>query len=244
MTTERRVVVLSAEWRWLAMLNYTVDPALLANLVPSGVELDTYEGRAFVSLIGFRFRRTRVLGIPIPFHQDFEEVNLRFYTRRDLGGETRHGVTFIRETVPRHAVSTMAWLTYNEPYVTLPMRSSVPPFDSADPERARFEWGHAGRARHLEIRVGGSGARPPEGSEARFLAERHWGYTRQRDGSTFEYQVLHPPWRVWHGESSVGGDMESLYGPAFGRVLAGKPASAFLADGSAVTISRPAVVPR
>src|SRR5215831_8739585 len=110
---------LTAEWRMLAMLNYVVDPAMVADLVPRGTEFDSFDGRTYISLVGFRFERARVRGLWIPFHSDFDEVNLRFYVRRVLEGEVRRGVVFIREVVPRWAIAATARRTYNEPYVAL-----------------------------------------------------------------------------------------------------------------------------
>src|SRR6266850_1391491 len=114
-------VFLTAEWRNVAMLNYAIDPALVQHLVPRGVELDFFAGKTYVSLVGFMFLRTRVLGRRVPFHQDFEEVNLRFYVRRQVSGGTRRGVVFIREIVPKRAVAAVARLVFNENYVCLPM---------------------------------------------------------------------------------------------------------------------------
>ena len=52
---------------------------------------------AYVSLVGFRFLNTRVLGVSIPFHRDFDEVNLRFYVRRNIGSEVRReSSSFVR----------------------------------------------------------------------------------------------------------------------------------------------------
>ncbi|HLW76847.1 MAG TPA: DUF2071 domain-containing protein, partial [Bryobacteraceae bacterium] len=67
-------VFLTAEWRMLAMLNFEIDPALLRRHLPRACELDLWNGHALVSLVGFRFLNTRVLGAAIPFHRDFEEV--------------------------------------------------------------------------------------------------------------------------------------------------------------------------
>ena len=64
------------------MLNYEVPPALLGPMVPVGTELDTWGGITLASIVGFRFLDTRVFGIPIPGHRNFDEVNLRFYVRR------------------------------------------------------------------------------------------------------------------------------------------------------------------
>ena len=74
---------LTARWQDLIMANYEVDPSLLAPHVPRGTELDLDDGRCFVSLVGFMFLDTRVLGMPIPFHVNFEEVNLRYYVKRE-----------------------------------------------------------------------------------------------------------------------------------------------------------------
>ena len=77
----------------------------------------------------------------------------------------------------------------------------------------------------------------PAGSEAEFITEHYWGYTRQRDGGTLEYQVEHPRWRVWTApEASFAGDAVALYGAGFGAVLAAPPRSAHVAEGSAVLV--------
>ncbi len=113
---------LTARWEHLVLLNYTVDPALLRPLVPRGTGLDAWEGRYLMSLVAFRFLDTRVLGVSIPGHRNFEEANLRFYVRRQgPDGAWRRAVVFIRELVPRWAIATMARLVYNEPYLSVPM---------------------------------------------------------------------------------------------------------------------------
>src|SRR6185503_10439864 len=104
----------TAHWRFLMMLNYEVDPSVLHPLVPRGTELDTWHGRTYASVVGFLFLDTRVLGLAIPFHRDFEEVNLRFYVRRREAEAWRRGVVFIKEIVPRWAIATVARVAYNE----------------------------------------------------------------------------------------------------------------------------------
>src|SRR5512138_986587 len=108
---------LTAEWKNLLMLNYAVDPSLLGSFVPAGTELDAFEGKTYVSLVGFEFNRTCVLGCRVPFHQNFEEVNLRFYVRRG----SKRGVVFIRELVPKYLVSAVARLLFKENYSCVPM---------------------------------------------------------------------------------------------------------------------------
>lgn len=98
---------LSAEWRYLAMLNYRVPPEWLAPFVPKETQLDVWDGFAYVSLVGFHFRNTRLLGVPIPFHRTFEEVNLRFYVKRVVNGEVRQARRQ-RRGAPRRDVSARA----------------------------------------------------------------------------------------------------------------------------------------
>lgn len=235
-------VFLTAEWRYLAMLTFEADAALLKPRVPRGTELDTHDGRTLISLVGFRFLRTRVLGFRVPFHQDFDEVNLRFYVRREVDGELRRGVTFIREIVPRHLIAFVARLAYNEPYVTLPMRSDVPPPTAAGsaPFRVKYSWKTAAGWQHVALTAQGPPAFPDRHGEATFITDHPWGYGRRRDGSTLEYRVEHPAWRVWTGaQPEVGGDMRVLHGAGLGDALARAPVSALLAEGSPVTVGRP-----
>jgi uncharacterized protein YqjF (DUF2071 family) len=223
------------------MLNYAVEPSLLRPFVPKGTDLDSWEGVTFLSLVGFLFANTRVFGVPIPWHRTFEEVNLRFYVRRTVHGEIRRAVTFLREVVPRPLIAAVARLAYNEPYQALPMRHRFGPL-CADgvPTTVEYQWrlptGWAG----LSVQTTGPGRAAVAGSQEEFITEHYWGYTRQRDGSTVEYRVAHPTWRVWSVQAPrLDGDVSPLYGPEIARILSGPPASAFFADGSAVTVSTP-----
>jgi len=225
---------LTAEWRSLLMVNYRMDPAVLEPLVPPGVELDELDGQTYVSLVGFLFLHTRLMGLPIPFHRDFEEFNLRFYVRRRVGSEVRRGVVFVKEIVPMRAIAWTARTFYNEPYVAMPMRHEV------SAERVRFGWRQGGMWSSLSARLEGEPELPDDGSEEQFIAEHYWGYCAQPDGGTVEYRVEHPPWRLWRA-SDVRADLdaEPLYGRAFAETLAGDPASAFVAEGSTVAVRRP-----
>src|SRR4051812_4269987 len=113
---------LTANWRYLVMLNFAVDPKVLQPLVPRGTELDFHDDQTFLSVVGFLFLDTRVMGLPIPLHRDFEEVNLRFYVRRKSADEWRRGLVFVRELVPRRAIALIARTFYGEPYSAVPMR--------------------------------------------------------------------------------------------------------------------------
>ena len=220
------------------MLNYRVPPELVLPFVPPGTQLDLWNDVAFISVVGFLFANTRVLGVPIPLHRTFEEVNLRCYVRRELAGETRRAVTFIREIVPRRAIALTARAIYNEPYSALPMRRhmrSTPEDTVVDYEwKGVFGWTGV----HLSATGAPEAIRP--GSEQEFIAEHAWGYTRQRDGGTVEYEVRHPKWKFWPARTArLAGTTTDVYPPEFARTVSGAPDSAFLADGSHVTVHAP-----
>jgi uncharacterized protein YqjF (DUF2071 family) len=224
---------LTARWQWLAMLNYEMEPAALQPFVPAGAELDSFEGIAYASVVGFLFLDTRVLGVGVPFHRDFEEVNLRFYVRRRAPEGWRRGVVFIRELVPRRAIATIARIVYGENYVRLPMRHRL------DGLVVSYEWRARGRWNALHVRACGDPALPAPGSAEEFITEHYWGYTARRRGPALEYRVEHVPWRVWEvGEASLTCDAGLLYGPAFAEALSRPSRSAFLAEGSPVAVYR------
>jgi uncharacterized protein len=233
---ERRVF-LSAEWRDLVMLNYEVEPGILRQYVPRGVELDAFAGRTFVSLVGFRFLRTKLYGfLAVPFHRNFDEVNLRFYVRRrEAGGEIRRGVVFVRELVPRAAIAGLARLMYGEKYDACPIEHRIE--RSADAISAEYEWKWRGERFRLCAQARGEPARVAEGCLENFITEHYWGYSAKSASETIEYRVSHEPWRVWVTmDARFEGDGEALYGAGFGEILRGTPDSVLIAEGSPVLV--------
>jgi uncharacterized protein len=232
---------LTAHWRWLVMVNYAIDARVLEPRVPAGTTLDLWQGQALVSVVGFRFLDTRLRGVPIPFHRNFDEVNLRFYVRRTTPqGAVRRGVVFVREFVPRTAIALLARLAYNEPYSAAPMRRTAPAKRGDPPGRLTYEWQLGGRWQRLGASAFGDPARAASDSEATFITEHYWGYTRQRDGSTVEYEVAHPAWRVWVAADPVlDVDVATVYGAPFVEALSRAPTSVFVAEGSPVAVYPP-----
>ena len=232
---------LRARWLDLLMLNYVVDPALLRPHVPLGTELDLWRGDALVSLVGIRFVDTRMLGVAFPGHRDFDEVNLRFYVRREVDGDCRRAVVFLREVVPRRAIAWTARALYNEPYVARPMRHAIA--ENGVERRLRYEWQERSTWVGLEATTTGDPAPFVSGSQAEFITEHFWGYTRQRDGGTIEYHVAHPSWRVWETTSARAiGPLTETYGAGLAAILEGTPRSSFVAEGSDVVVFRPSRV--
>jgi uncharacterized protein YqjF (DUF2071 family) len=232
-------VFLTAEWLHLAMLNYEVDAGLLLPFVHVGTELDRWNGRVFVSLVGFRFLKTKLFGfLPIPMRSNFDEVNLRFYVRRLAEGEVRRGVVFIHEVVPSRAIAFVARTFYNENYVALPMAHEIRSVGD-NGLRVAYRWRTGQRWNAINLETDGNSELPSEGSVEQFITEHYWGYAAQPDGGCVEYRVTHPSWRVWQvRQSAFEGDGKKFYGKDIAAVLCRKPESAFLAEGSAVTVMR------
>ena len=224
-------VFLAAEWRNLLMLNYAVHPALLSPFLPAGTELDDFDGTSFVSLVAFEFNKTRILGRAVPFHQSFEEVNLRFYVRR----EWKRGVVFIRELVSRIAVTAVARLAFGENYSCVPMSHAI--HQDGDATEAEYSWGAVPARCSMQAECAAAAYLPADGSLSQFITEHYWGYAAQRNGGCLEYEVRHPRWRIRDARSAVfSGDAENYYGPELARALTRVPDSAFFAEGSAVTV--------
>lgn len=222
---------LTAAWNDLVMLNYEVDPAVLQPLVPRGTELDFWRGKVLVSMVGFMFLNTKLLGIPIPFHRHFEEVNLRFYVRRKGAEGWQRGVVFIKEIVPKIAIATVARVCYNENYEAMAMRHQI------TPEAISYSWRRDKEWSFLQAQMSGGPQPWQAGSEEEFITEHYWGYARQRDGGTVEYRVEHPPWLVWRATGATFKcDIGEIYGAQFEPYLQASPTSAFVAVGSPVTV--------
>jgi uncharacterized protein YqjF (DUF2071 family) len=230
---------LTAEWRHLLMLNYEIDPAVLQPFVPRGTEIDTWNGRTFASIVAFHYSNTRLWGLPIPFHRDFDEINFRFYVRRPTAAGYRRGVVFIKEVVPRIAVATIARRFYNENFVCHPMRFQVRMPTPAHRGFVEYAWVCPSGTNVVRAEFSGQPELPAPDSQEEFITEHYWGYSILRDGSTCEYRVDHPPWRVWPAaRAEFKCDVSRFYGPQFEPALGRGPFSAFVAEGSPVTVYR------
>jgi uncharacterized protein YqjF (DUF2071 family) len=217
------------------MLNFVVDPKILQPLLPFETELDFHDGQTFLSVVGFLFLDTRVIGLPIPLHRNFEEVNLRFYVRRKSENEWRRGVVFVREMVPRRAIALIARIFYDEPYSALPMRHVLEHKDGR--VFVEYQWRRGSRWETLAMTATGEPQNAAEGSHEEFITEHYWGYTARGSGCS-EYRVEHPRWRLWTAESTkFDADVTTLYGPQFVETLAAPPVSGFMAEGSPIQVN-------
>lgn len=213
------------------MANYAVEPSLLENRVPPGMTLDFHDGKCFVSLVAFMFLDTRVLKIPVPFHVNFEEVNLRFYVKRETENETRRGVVFVKEIVPRLAIATVARVFYGEPYEAWKMSHQK------TSDELIYVWWKRDAAHHVKIKIGENMGVPAENSHGEFIIEHYWGYTKRSAARTDEYKVEHPKWELFDVKNyEIKTDFGKLYGAEFAFLNDAKPNSIFMAKGSPVSV--------
>ncbi len=250
---EGRTPFLRASWRDLIMVTWAVDSALLVPFLAHGTELDLWQGEALASIVAFDFRDTRVLGLRVPFHVRFPEVNLRFYVQRRMpDGAIRRGVTFIQEMVPRRGIVAIARTIYGEPYIVRPMRRiAAPDPDAHSPQRhaiprtVQYQWKRDGQWE--EVRATMQRAPQPlvPASIEEFVVEHYWGYTRRPGKPTMEYDLAHPRWQVdATAICAVNADLSTLYGEQFARVLCEPPISTFVAEGSPVAVYAGVPLPR
>jgi uncharacterized protein YqjF (DUF2071 family) len=225
---------LRAEWRKLAMANYSVDRKIVEKYLPYKTEIDTWNNICYVSLVGFMFVNTRLKGVKIPFHTNFEEVNLRFYVRfKDHEGWKR-GVVFIKEIVPRHALTFVANTIYKENYETMSMNHSW--IKSGDSLTVEYQWKKK-NWNSFKVKTEMEAVEIQDGSEEEFITEHFWGYTAITRDRTSEYGVEHPRWKVYPiREHSITVDFGDVYDQDFKFLLNEKPKSVFLAEGSEIVV--------
>lgn len=226
---------MKAEWNDLLFINYEINPEFLKKYVPKGTELDLFNGKCYISLIGFMFENVKILGIKVPYHVNFEEVNLRFYVKRFDDGVWKRGVVFVKEIVPKHAITFVANTLYNEQYQTLPMRHERS--SDIDSLLFKYEWKKDNSWNSISVTTGKELLPIEVDSEAEFISEHYYGYTISPRKKTVEYEVQHPRWQQYQViDYAVNVDFEMVYGKEFAFLQDLKAASCFVAKGSKISI--------
>jgi uncharacterized protein YqjF (DUF2071 family) len=227
---------LQAQWNNLLMLNYEVDPEILKPYLPAETVLDVWQGKSLVSMVGFMFADTKVLGFKWPWHINFEEVNLRFYVKHFDGRQWKRGAVFISEIVPKSLIALIANNLYKEHYRALPMRHSVIP-DGVNHTEFLYEWKLKGVWNKLGATVSDRFEAIIQGSPEEFIFEHYWGYNSLSATKTMEYQVEHVSWQIAKVKDHIfNADIAGLYGEQFVPFLQKPPYSAFFANGSDISV--------
>ena len=222
---------LSAEWRKLLVFNYEVDKSVLDKYLPANTELDLWNNTCYISLVGFMFLNTKLKGIKVPLHVNFEEINLRFYVRH----KEKRGVVFIKEIVPKRALTFVANTLYKENYQTL--STSHKWIDEDDNLFVEYCWNPNNLMNIISANTSSVSVEILPESEAEFIFEHYWGYTKISENKTSEYEVQHPRWNVYSiKDHSIQVDFKNTYGEDFAFLNSEKPVSVFLAEGSEIRV--------
>ncbi len=230
-----RQTFLTAEWRKLLMINYVIDEKVLLPYLPYGTEIDYFQDRCYISLVGFMFLNTKVKGIRVPCHADFEEINLRFYVRYYDKGIWKRGVVFIKEIVPKPALAFIANRFYKEHYESLPMRHAWK--QEKDLLTIQYEWKKNAQWNTIAATIYPQLQPLQPESEEEFIAEHYWGYTRLKENCSSEYGVEHPTWGYYTTKNhTVSVDFGTTYGANFSFLQSLQPYSVFVAEGSPVIV--------
>lgn len=226
---------LKANWENIIMANYEIDPEKLIPFLPKGVELDLYEGKAYVSLVGFMFKKTKLFNVPIPHFGTFEEINLRFYVVRKEGDTVKRGVVFINETIPYPIVAWMANKLYKEHYTVVPTKHEIT--TESKSKKVQFEWLLNKKWNSIYVEATTEAKVMESQSLEKFIFEHYYGYTKIDQNNTEEYKLQHPSWRVNQVlDYKMDCDFTAMYGDAFSVLDTTKPEAVFIAEGSSVGI--------
>jgi uncharacterized protein len=229
-------IFLKANWENIIMANYVINPKILVPFLPKGVELDFFNDKCYISLVGFMFKNIKLFNIPIPFFGSFEEINLRFYVKRiDENGLTRRGVVFINETIPYPIVAWMANKLYNEQYTVVPTKHNI--VEDKFFKIVEFEWLLNQKWNSIKVQATVASKEMEKNSLERFIYEHYFGYTKISESETEEYKLQHPSWKVSQvTDYAIDCNFEAMYSKSFSVLNEIKPEAVFIADGSAVAI--------
>ena len=226
---------LTAKWQNLIMANFEIDSTYLLPYLPKGVELDFYNGKTYISLVGFLFKDTKLFKVPIPLLGTFEEVNLRFYVIRKVGKKIKRGVVFINETVPNKTVAWVANKLYKEHYIAIPTKHTWNITEQT--KEIEYNWLVNKKWNSLKVNASATKQKIINGSMEEFIFEHYYGYTKISDSESQEYRINHPKWRVNNvNNSSVQCDFTQMYGPDFGALSHQNPESVIIAEGSDISV--------
>lgn len=233
---------LTANWNYIVMCNFQCDPEMLMPYLPAGCELATFEGEHYISLVAFQFHNTTIFSLPVPFHRNFNEVNLRFYVKHvhPETGELERGVVFIKEFVTSPLVALTARTFFKENYHTAMVSSEIvfAPEAVDEPQEVSYSWHNRRGEACVAVQTRGGRVDLSTSTEAAFFSEHYLGFTRKSANETLSYRVRHEPWDFWQlSKFEITGNWEEFYNTEFSRVLSEKPRSVFLFDGSPVTVS-------
>ncbi|PRP67443.1 YqjF family protein [Nonlabens agnitus] len=223
---------LTSTWSYLPFANYKVPPALLKPYLPKGTQLDLRGDLADISLVGLRFENTRILNLPVPFHINFSEINLRLYVKQT--GTNRRGVVFIKEIVDKPLITLVANKLYNERYDTMPLDFQLE--EDKEFHHVHYKW-KPKDWQEMTVNYEPAALSIEDGSNEQFILERYFGYSSYDPQTTYEYEVRHASWKHYKvTDYQINVNFEQTYGKEFALLDTLEPDSVMMAHGSRISI--------
>jgi hypothetical protein len=188
--------LLSMRWDDVLFAHWPVDPDVVAPTLPEGLTVDTYDGDAYLGIVGFRMDSIRPRGAPVG--RSFPELNLRTYVQSADGP----GVYFYNLDADDRIGVTLARALFELPYYRAEMR--VDDREAGVRFRSRRTHRDAASAR-FDATYRPTGAAEPvaPGSLDAFLTERYRFYTESDSGRLYRGDIEHPPWEVSDATLSI-----------------------------------------
>ncbi len=233
---------MKARFADLVAINFHVDEKILLPLVPPGLELDHFNGEAYVSLVAMMLRGAKVWGLPFSIVPSTPELSLRFYVKHIHDNKVDKGTCLIKDYV---AGSTAAWFLesqFQSAFSKLKMKQTASGFGKGETPEVEYQWKVDENWNKLRVRARSRIQKTGDGTKVGFILD-HFNYYGRHDGRTLAYRVERPRWDVWDAaQANFTCDVQRLFGKSFVRPLAKRPASVFVTSGSPVTIFKPVVI--
>ena len=212
---------LTMRWEELLFLHWPMAAAVLRPHLPAGLELETFDGSAWLGVVPFRMARTRLRWLPpVPTTHTFPEINLRTYVR--AGG--RSGVWFFSLDAASRLAVESARLGFGLPYFAARMACRRDG-ECVHYHSERTDWRGPAASFRGDWRPVGSFAPAVRGTLLHFLVERYCMFVSRR-GRLMCGEVAHAPWQLAAAEVRLeANDMTRL----LGCELLGPPVSALVA---------------
>lgn len=183
-------IFMSGEWKDLIMSTFEIDKSILEPYLPKNTEIDFYKGKALLSMVAFTFSKVKFFGIRVPFHQQFGQINFRFYVKSKIDGAK--GVVFVKEFAPKPLIAYIANWFYNEPYHYKKIRLKK----SIDNNQIKLNYSFRDSKIDIESKLQTN--QLINNTFEHFVVDRYIAFIKNYKGKTFQYKIYHKPWELYN----------------------------------------------
>ncbi len=185
------------QWHRLLFAHWAVRPAQLEGLIPKGLQLETFDGFAWLGVVPFQMRRTGPRNyVSIPSLSDFDELNLRTY----VTDGRKPGVWFFSLDASQPLAVRVARQVFHLPYMDARMRVGIAD-ERVTYSSTRTHRGVAPAQFECQYQPIGAAYRSAKGSLEHWLTERYCLYSADRQGRIYRGEIHHEQWNLQPAEA-------------------------------------------